>query len=228
MPRFEMLEDGVRVAPGFYALVAQDSCGVAPHPSRRHGRLDELLLPPVDRPAIMLVGDLEMLVLPMGCDRAGGEMRSIAIGSQTIIASERIALVPVEEPLPSPGGYMVQVGRMAGVVVHDGAGGGFVRLAEGGFELQGFGYGVDWIDTYTPGAFSLETETFDMAHAKIAAIFGYGSEAFNAALDHQGFRCDVKALRKQLAGRTDPEAVAVLRRLPTRDAVIARYAPVIP
>jgi hypothetical protein len=229
MRHFEQLGDAFGVARGAYAVVAQDWSGMAPHPCPGHEHGGNLRLPPTDRPVALSVNNLEMLVLPAGRDSAGCKGRSIAIGRQTIVAFERLAIVALETPLVSPIRHTSDVDQIARVVVPGAGGsGGIVRPVSGGYALEGFDDGVDWIDTRTPGAFRLESEFFDMAHAQIAAIFGYGTEAFNAALDAWGFHCNVKALRERLINRSDPEALSVLGRLPPSDTARARYAQVIP
>ncbi|MBX3565399.1 MAG: hypothetical protein KF730_12590 [Sphingomonas sp.] len=227
MTHFRSTGGGFGVAPGIYAVVAQDSYGSVPNPGDETGQPGKLLLPTVDVPTLARAGSLETLVLPVGRDRAGCRGRSIALGGQTLVVFDCLAIMPLDR---IQAGFHVRaghIGRIATVIVK-GPADGIVRPADGGYEMTGFRPGVEWIDTDTPGAFTIEGETFDMAHAETAAIFGYGTEAFNAALDDYGFQCDVRTLRERLTGRTDPEAVAVRNRLPECDTATARYAPVIP
>jgi hypothetical protein len=226
---FDEVDDGFHVARGHYAIVAQDRSGTIMRPDQAPAGRDRLLLPATPVPTVRVSNGLEMLVLPVGRDRAGCNGRSIALGDRTLVVFDRLAIVPLGSSPPGPDRRDNAVGRVAIVEVHgNGIGTGFIRQEEDGYELEGFGCGVDWIDTHTPGAFAIEAEMFDMAHGGIAAIFGYGTDAFNAALQSDGFPCDVKSLREQLAGRGDPEARSVLARLPPLDSVVARYAPVIP
>lgn len=224
MNAFEITDTGIRVAPGRYVAVAQDWSHTLPDPRQGASRHDELYLNHSDEPAIRSHDDLQVLVLPVGKDAAGCPGRAIAIGGSTVVAFERLALVPLEDAQRRHYPYASHIDMVVPLTVPVE---GVVRLVDGDYELDGF-EGVDAIDTRTPGAFTIEGTMFDMAHEETAAIFGYGTPAFNERLDEHGFACDLKALRERLAGRTDPEAVSVLNRLPKVDFAIAYYAPVQP
>jgi len=226
---FERQDDGFRVAPGSYAILAQNRSGTFPCPAPTVSPHKRLSLPPTDGLTMLPLDGLEILILPVGRDRAGCNGRSIALGNHTLVVFDRLAIVPLDSAPARASRPTQAVECVTAVAVPGNEGGyGVIRCAEGGYELEGFGCGIDWIDTDTPGAFNIEAEMFDMAYGAIASIFGYGSDAFNAALDNRGFVCDIKSLRRQLAGRVDAEAVSVLARLPRRNSAIARYAPVIP
>lgn len=227
MDSFKDLGNGsFRVAPGRYAVVAQDWSGMMPNPHLDAGRHDHLDVPTTDAPLLTTCSGFETLVLPVGSDRAGCTGRSIAIGSSTIVAFDRIAIVALPYGYASrrPYPYAGHIDEVAVLTVEDE---GTIMLEEDGYRLDGFG-DVDTIDTATPGAFTIDAAMFDMAHPETAKIFGYGTDVFNAALDEHGFPCDVAKLRSTLAGRSDADAVMLINRLPKTDFAIAYYAPVQP
>lgn len=227
MDSFKDLGDGsFRVAPGRYAVVAQDWSGDIPNPDPDADRHDVLVVPSSDTPVLAMCSGYETLVLPVGRDRAGCNGRSIAIGSSTLVAFDRIAIVALPYGYASrrPYPYAGHIDGVAVLIVDDE---GTITIEDDGYRLDGFG-DVDTIDTATPGAFTIDAAMFDMAHPETADAFGYGSDAFNAALDEHGFPCDVAKLRSALAGRSEADAVMLLNRLPKVDFAIAYYAPVQP
>lgn len=225
MDRFKDLGNGsFRIAPGMYAVVAQDWSGSMPNPNVDAGRHDELAPPAVEEPALSTCSGMETLLLPVGRDSAGCTGRSIAIGSSTLVAFELVAIIALDHVQRRSYPYASHIDQVAILRVENE---GTVTTEPDGYRLEGFG-DVDTIDAETPGAFLIEGEMFDMAHPETADAFGYGSDAFNAALDEHGFPCDVAKLRSVLAGRREADAVMLINRLPKVDFAIAYYAPVQP
>jgi hypothetical protein len=213
------------VTPGRYAVVATDWNGELPDPRPSADHRAALGVPLGDLPAVVEYDGLDALVLPMGSDDGGCPGRSIAVGDQSLVCFGHVAIVALAGAERRSYLYASHLEAVAAVEADEGA---RVDCRGRSYEVVGFGRGFDFLDPHTPGAFSIEAETFDMADEAMAEAFGYGSEAFVAALDEHGFRLDVAAMRARLASRADPDAVMALNRLPSCDGVIAYYAPVAP
>lgn len=225
MPAFKTIPGGFSVAPGRYAVVATDWTFALPDPRPSADPRAALHVPLGERCTIVEYEGLDVLVLPMGPDDAGCTGRSIAIGDQSLVCFGHVALVAIEDATRRSYPY---ASHLETVAVVEAAEGGRISREGRSYEVVGFDRQFDGLDAYTPGAFDIDAAMFDMALPAIADAFDYGSDAFVAALDEHGFHLDVAALRARLAGRTDPDAVMVLNKLPSSDSVIAYYAPVAP
>ena len=225
MSAFTPVTGGFRVAPGRYAVVATDWRGDLADPRPFADRDAALALPFGDDPVIVRHEELDVLLLPMGRDDGGCPGRSIAVGDQSLVCFGHVAIVALAEVERRHYRYASHMEDIAVIEADDSA---RIDCRGRSYEVVGFDRGFDFLDPHTPGAFDIEAEMFDMAEPSVAEAFGYGSDAFVAALDEHGFHLDVTALRARLAGRTDPDAVMVLNKLPRCDSVIASYAPVAP
>lgn len=225
MSAFTPVTGGFRVAPGRYAVVATDWRGDMPDPRPSADPRAALALPFGDEPVVVRYEDLDVLLLPMGRDDGGCTGRSIAVGDQSLVCFGHVALVALPD---AERRHYPYAGHLEAVAAVDADETARIDCRGRSYEVVGFDRGFDFLDPHTPGAFDIEARMFDMAEPSIGEAFGYGSEAFVAALDEHGFHLDVAALRARLAGRTDPDAVMVLNGLPSCDSVIAYYAPVAP
>lgn len=226
MTAFTTIDGGFRVAPGRYALVAEDWNGAIADPREGTGFHDELHFAVSDTPQIATWDGLDALIIPIGMDEKGSRGRSLAVGSASIVAFGRIALVAL--PHASRRSYPF-ASHIDQVVPLDFERGGTVMAVDGGIDLTGCNADeqIVTIDTAAPGAFFVDGVFVDMADDANAEAFGYGTEEFNAELDEHGITLDLVEIRDRLRRRTDNAGVALLNRLTGMGAFkIAYYAPV--
>jgi len=228
MTAFTTIPDGFRVAPGRYALIAQDWSGSVGDPRVDADRMNEICLPAGDGPRIAEFEGMALIVLPMGLDDAGCPGRSFAVGSDSMVAFENLVLVDVEMAQRRAYRYASHLNE---IVVLEFERGGEIRPVDGAYDLRGCttqsGALVHSIDTAAVGAFSIDGLFVDMTDPATAQAFGYGTAEFNAKLDEHGFHADLDAVRTRLRARTDHDGIALLNRLEKMGAsMIAYYAPV--
>lgn len=214
-----------RLDAGRYALIARDRTGSLPDPRELADHCDELHIEPSDAARVVDYEGMQVLTIPVGRDSGGSPSRTVAVGEASIIACGEIAIVAVGDEICSPRPYpyashleqvtLFEAGRMSQIT-----------LLEGAIDFLGCG-DLRTIDIETPGAFTIDGKLIDMVDDATAEAFGYGSDAFNAALDEHGFHVVIEPVRAALRARTDHDGVGLLAFLDKLgDTAVAYYAPV--
>lgn len=224
-----IFQDGDRfyLKKGRYAVVPRDSLGRYRDP--RPGARAEATLDVVgqDRTCVTQVDGLDVLMIPLGKDDGGCPGRTMEIGTQTIVAFESLAIVPLHEAEAVPHSSLPGISAIAMIeMVSMGTMMSDEDDMETGVSIDP-GNDAEWItiDSWSKGAFSIGDEIFDMMDDFIAKAFDYGSPSFNAGLGEIGFTCDVDAIRARAESMGGEAGSALLARLPHHESTaIARYA----
>lgn len=228
MTAFIRTAEGLSVAAGRYAVVAQGWSSSVADPRADACDMNEICLPAGEGVRIGDFEGLDIAVLPFGPDGGGAAGRSLAVGPAGLVVFDSLVLVAVEHPQTR--GYRY-ASHLDEIVVVEFAEGGAIVEEDGGYGLVGCtttsGDPIRHLDRRSPGAFSIEGEFVDMADPVAADAFDYGSHAFNAALDEHGFLADLDVVRTKLRARADHDGVGLLNRLSGMNRhVVAYYAPV--
>lgn len=206
MTSFIINENRIRIAKGYYAIVGGHSDQSFFHPEKPY----KFNVPDIDSPKIYKVKDDQVLVIPIGSDELGSRGRTLEIGSETIVAFDRIALFPVTSKCIS-----TYTNGIADKVIVEVLDKGMIYLDSMIILIKGLVGNQDeiWIETKVPGCFILGDLEIDMDVEGWSSAFDYGSDEFNQALDDDGIFFDLISVRETLrksSGEFEKKALNML------------------
>lgn len=206
MTSFIINENRIQIAKGYYAIVGGHSDQGLFHPEKPY----KFNVPHLNSPKIYKVKDDQVLVIPIGSDELGSRGRTLEIGSETIVAFDRIALFPITSKCVSN-----HTNGISDKVIVEVSDQGMIYLDSMIILIKGLvgNHGEIWVETKVPGCFILGDLEIDMDVEGWSSAFDYGSDAFNQALDDDGIFFDLISVRETLrknSGEFEKKALNML------------------